>query len=158
MNYKFSLLFSDFLKYFDDALFNYTKNETKELDKNNSSVKSKFEKKMKIINIFEKTIKNEKKLLGDELYYRYLKIVSIIMNLSIKKRITSNIIEKIKKINYCMIHLIEHSHLINFIKENPKTLFLRKNDNEIELNEVLIKDLSLNEILIYKTNKEVFIF
>ena len=76
------------------------------------------------------------------------------MNLSIKKRITSNIIEKINKINYCMIHLIEHSHLINFIKENPKPLFLRKNDNEIELNEVLIKVLSLNEILIYITNKE----
>ena len=40
MNYKFSLLFSDYLKYFDDTLFDYTKNETKALDKNNSSVKT----------------------------------------------------------------------------------------------------------------------
>lgn len=113
---------------------------------------------MKIIIVFKKTIQNQKDLLEVELYYRYLKIILIIMNFSVKKRITSNIIHNIYRINNCMINLIDHSHLINYIQKKPKTLFLKRNNTEIELNEELIKELSNNEILIYKTSEENLIF
>lgn len=84
INYKISLLISDFLSIFKNSI---DKNEG-EFDINNSNIKRRFEKGMEIIRLFIKTIMNEEELLNDELYYKYLIIIyRIFIFLKIKRKI-----------------------------------------------------------------------
>ena len=55
MNYKFSLLFSDFRKNFKNTFYN----NKLEMDTDNSNIKRKFVKRMDVISLFFNTIKNK---------------------------------------------------------------------------------------------------
>jgi hypothetical protein len=154
LNYKFSLLFSYYIKNFKNT-FNKKNNEGQiEKDSNITNIRSKFEKKMKVINLFYKTIKNDGFILKSELYYRYLKIIYVILSLADDKKMSTNIISVIQDINDCMINLITKDDLKYFIIKNPGVLFIKKEDKEIELNGEIINNLLLNEILIYKNDNE----
>ena len=69
LNYKYSLLFSDYIKNFKNALYKKNNNGQSEIDNNYGNIRIKFEKKMKIINLFSETIKNDGFVLKNELYY-----------------------------------------------------------------------------------------
>ena len=108
--------------------------------------------------MFSKTIENKNNIINDELYYKYLKVIYVIVLLCDKRKISSENMEKIKGINDCMINFINKEELKNFIKENPKQLFIKKNNILLELNDNLIDDLLLNEILIFKVFDQEFNF
>jgi len=146
LNYKFSLLLSDFLKIFKNSLYNHEG----EIDKDNSNIKRKFEKKMDVINLFFNTIKNNDNILNDDLYYRYLKIIYFILDIYSNKKKNNFIISIISEINNCMINLIRKDDLKKYIKKNPNVLYIKKNGIDNELNDNLIDNLLMNEILIYK--------
>ena len=154
LNYKNSLLFSDYLKNFKNILYKKNKNGEIEEDTNNSNIKNKFGKKMKIINLFSETIKNDGFVLENEIYYRYLKVIHVILSLSDNKKITFLITSIIKEINYCMINLITKDDLKQFIHKNPGLLYIKKENKEIELSEEIINNLFLNEIIIYKNDNK----
>ena len=150
LNYKYSLLFSDYLKNFRTILYKKNNNGQMERDNNHGNIRSKFEKKMKIIIIFSETIKNNGSVLKNDIYYRYLKNIHVILSLCDNKKISSFIISIISEINNCMINLITKDDLKQFIHKNPSLLFLKKDNKEIELNDEIINHLLLNEILICK--------
>ena len=150
LNYKYSLLFSDYLKNFRTILYKKNNNGQMERDNNHGNIRSKFEKKMKIIIIFSETIKNNGSVLKNDIYYRYLKNIHVILSLCDNKKISYFIISIISEINNCMINLITKDDLKQFIHKNPSLLFLKKDNKEIELNDEIINHLLLNEILICK--------
>ena len=146
MNYKFSLLFSDFRKNFKNTFYN----NKLEMDTDNSNIKRKFVKRMDVISLFFNTIKNKDDILKDDLYYKYLKIIYFILNIYSAKRKNSSIISLIIHINDCMINLIKKYELKNYIKNNPKVLYIKRNNINVEIDDNIIDDLNMNEILIYK--------
>ena len=150
LNYKYSLLFSDYLKNFRTILYKKNNNGQMERDNNHGNIRIKFEKKMKIIIIFSETIKNNGSVLKNDIYYRYLKNIHVILSLCDNKKISYFIISIISEINNCMINLITKDDLKQFIHKNPSLLFLKKDNKEIELNDEIINHLLLNEILICK--------
>ena len=148
MNYKFSLLFSDYLKNFKNLTY---KNDG-EIDTNNSNIKRRFEKSMEVIHLFIGTIKNEGNILNNELYYKYLKIINFIFDIYRDKRRNNFLILMISSINNCMINLIKKEDLKRYNKKNPKVLYIKRNETYIELNDEIIDTLLMDEILIYKNN------
>ena len=146
MNYKFSLLLSDFLKNFKNTL--YINQLAKDTD--NSNIKRKFEKRIYVIRLFFNTIKNKDNILRDDLYYKYLRIIYFILDIYSGTRKNNSIISLIKQINDCMINLIKKQDLKNYIKNNPKVLYIKRNNINIEINDNIIDSLNMNEILIYK--------
>ena len=145
LNYKYSKLFEEFLKIYDNLFF----------DENNKLIeariiKSLFENKTNILYIFYKTIENKDELLCEELYLKYLKVIYIILIMCEGKEDDKKISQSIKIINNCMINLINKEELKKYIQNNPKKLYIKKNGIEIEVNNIIINELKLNEILIYK--------
>ena len=49
-----------------------------------------------------------------------------------------------------MINLIKKYDLKNYIKNNPKVLYIKRNNINVEIDDNIIDDLNMNEILIYK--------
>ena len=152
-NFKFSLLFRDFLKIYDMIIY---KKDT--IQNTDAIIKSLFEKKTKILNIFSKTIENKKNLLKEELYYKYLKIIYIILVMFDKKQFKKSNELITKSINNCMIKLISKKKLKKFIKKNPESLYIKINGLEVKLTNEIIDKMTLKEILIYKEKKENFEF
>ena len=148
MNYKFSLLLSDYLHIFKNKIH---KNEG-EPDQDNSKIKIRFEKGMEVIHLFIDTIKNEGDILNNDLYYKYLKIIIFILDIYRNKRKNNSIIGIITLINNCMINLIKKEDLKKYIKNNPKVLYIKRNGTYIELNDEIINTLLMDEILEYKNN------
>ena len=148
MNYKFSLLLSDYLHIFKNKIH---KNEG-EPDQDNSKIKIRFEKGMEVIHLFIDTIKNEGDILNNDLYYKYLKIIIFILDIYRNKRKNNYIICIIILINNCMINLIKKEDLKKYIKNNPKVLYIKRNGTYIELNDEIINTLLMDEILEYKNN------
>lgn len=74
MNFKYSLLLSDFLKTFGET-FN---NNQGDFDNIKSNIKRKFEKNIDVIRLFLTTIKNSDNILDNKLYYEYLTIIYMI--------------------------------------------------------------------------------
>jgi hypothetical protein len=147
MNFKWSLLYSEFLKFIDEVFFDKNNN----VIKNKSTIKSKFEKRLKILSLFLTTIENKNNLLNNNLYYKYLRIINIILFMCKDVSNTMGLIIGIKVINCCMINLLNIEDIKKFIVENPKKLFIMRNEKEIELTNDNINSFSLNEKLIYKS-------
>ena len=49
-----------------------------------------------------------------------------------------------------MINLIKKYDLKNYIKNNPKVLYIKRNNINVQIDDNIIDDLNMNEILIYK--------
>ena len=147
MNFKWSLLYSEFLKYIDEVFFDKNNNVIKK----NSTIKLKFEKRLKILSAFLTTIENKNNLLNDKLYYKYLRIINIIVFMCKDASNTIGLLSIIKAINCCMINLLNVEDIKKFINDNPKKLFIVRNEKEIELTNDNINSFSLEEKLIYKS-------
>lgn len=93
---------------------------------------------MKIVNLFLKSIKNDGLVLKSEIYRRYLKVINVILSITDDKKITYSMTRLIKDINNCMINLINKDDLKQFIHKNPRILFIKKENKEIELNDGII--------------------
>ena len=145
LNYKYSKLFEEFLKIYDNLFFDENNNVIEK-----RIIKSLFENKTNILDNFYKTIENKNELLCEELYLKYLKVIYIILIMCVGKEDDKKINQAIKMINNCMINLINKEELKKYIQTNPKKLYLKKNGIDIEINNIIINELKLNEILIYK--------
>ena len=156
LNYKYSLLISDFLQIFNDSFYK-KKDGYMELEYNNSNIKKKLVKRLYIIDLFSETIENKDNVIVDEFYYRYLRIIYFIIDIYRTKKNTFSMISIIEDINNCMVNLIKKEELKDYIKKNPKTIYTDKNDNS-ELNEINIDKLLMDQILYYKYNNEYFEF
>ena len=133
LNYKYSLLISDFLQIFNDSFYK-KKDGYMELEYNNSNIKKKLVKRLYIIDLFSETIENKDNVIEDEFYYRYLRIINFIIDIYRTKKNTFSMISIIEDINNCMFNLIKKEEIKDYIKKNPKTIYTDKNGNS-ELDE-----------------------
>ena len=147
LNFKFSVLFNEYLKMYNELFFDENKKQN-----DTEIIRNLFVKKTKILYLFLKTIENENEILNDELYLKYLKIIYIILIMCDRQEIKGNILSSIQTINDCMINLIDKDTIKNYVHNNPKKLFIMKKGKEIELTDSIINKMNLNETLIYKEN------
>lgn len=147
LNFKFSVLFNEYLKMYDELFFDENKKQN-----DTEIIRYLFVKKTNVLYLFLKTIENKNEILNDELYLKYLKIIYIILIMCDRQEIKGNILSSIQTINDCMINLIDKDTIKNYVHNNPKKLFIMKKGKEIELTDSIINKMNLNEILIYKGN------
>lgn len=147
LNFKFSVLFNEYLKMYDELFFDENKKQN-----DTEIIRYLFVKKTNVLYLFLKTIENKNEILNDELYLKYLKIIYIILIMCDRQEIKGNILLIIQGINDCMINLIDKDTIKNYVHNNPKKLFIMKKGKEIELTDSIINKMNLNEILIYKGN------